>query len=108
MPDRKYYEITKNSDSIEGRGVTMTTGIYFWKKSDALAFVESYRYASRFGIMGTRGNEYDIREKTTRLPTIYESLEEYDEANPDPETLKKLKAQALAKLTAAERKALKL
>ena len=107
MAQTDYYEITQNSDSTEGRGATVTTGIYFWKHEDALAFVKSDRYC-RFGVMGTPGNEYDISKKTTKLPKIYSSLAEYDETNPNGETLKRIKKEALAKLTDAEKKALGL
>lgn len=105
MSHDTYYEITKNSDETEGRGSTETTGIFFWKHSDALAFVKSHRY-QKFGIMGTCGSEYDIRKKTTKLPRIFDSLEEYDKAHPNKEELKRIKNQALAKLSDMERMAL--
>jgi len=72
-----------------------------------MTFVKSYRY-QQFGVMGTCGSEYDIREKTVKLPRIFESLEEYDKAHPNKEELKRIRKQALAKLTDAERSALKI
>ena len=99
----EYYEITKNSDSTEGRGVTVPTGICFWDKADALLFVKSDRYR-KYGVMGGLGSEYDIKTKTTKLPVIYSSIEEYDKIN-DVENIRK---QALEKLTAQERKVLGL
>jgi hypothetical protein len=107
MTTDKYYEITCNSDTTEGRGSTQSTGINFEHYSDAMAFVKSDRYR-KWGVMGTTGSEYDIKEKTKKLPRIYQSLAEYDAANPDKETLKKIKEEALAKLSPLERKALGL
>ena len=108
MTTEKYYQVIYNTDSMEGRGSTESTGINFENKADALAFVRSYRFASKWGIMGTPGTEYNVQEKTKKLPKIYESLAEYDEEHPDKETLKKIKADALAKLTKVERNALGL
>jgi hypothetical protein len=107
MPGNDYYEITKNSDSTEGRGVTESTGIFFWKHSDAVAFVKSERYR-QFGVMGTCGSEFDICKKTTKLPRIFNNLAEYDEVHPDKEKLKRIKQEALAKLTDVEKRALGL
>jgi hypothetical protein len=107
MDKTTYYEITQNTDQTEGRGGSVTTGIFFWKKPDALEFVKSYRYQP-FGVMGTTGSQYDIRERTTKLPRIYESLEEYDKAHPSKEKLAKVKREALAKLSDVERRALGL
>lgn len=107
MKELKYYEITRNGDSNEGRGPTVRTEIFFRHKSDALIFVKSSRYC-QFGVMGTCGSEHDVRERTTKLPIIYDSLDAYDEANPDKEKLKRIQAAALAKLTDFEKKVLGL
>lgn len=98
-----YFEITKNTDSTEGRGSTVGTGIFFWKHSDALGFVTSDRYC-KFGVMGTKGSKYDIKEHSTIVPKIYNSLEEYDEQR-NQQTIRE---QALKKLTVEEQEALGL
>lgn len=103
--DRTYYEITQNSDQTEGRGYSVTTGVFFWKHSDAMEFVGSYRY-QKYGVMGSTGSKYDIQEHTTKLPRIFESLAEYDKAHPNKEELKRIRKGALDKLSSMERKAL--
>ena len=98
-----YYEITKNTDSVEGRGSTVGTNIFFWEHGDALAFVSSDRYR-KFGVMGTTGSTYDIKRHSAKLPKIYTSLEEYDSEH-SSDTLRK---KALSKLTKEEKRLLGL
>jgi len=105
MKKSTYYEITQNSDSTEGRGPSITTDVFFWNYNDALEFVASHRY-KKYGVMGTCGSKYDIREKKTALPVIFDSLKDYDEANPNKEELDRLRKGALAKLSPMEQKAL--
>lgn len=101
-----YYEITYNEDMTEGRGGRRSTGVYFWNYSDAMQFVQSNRYADKWGIMGTCGSKNDIEKKTVKLPRIYDSLSDYDEENPNKEAMKRIRENALAKLTEVERKVL--
>ena len=96
LPD-KYWRVTANSDTCEGRGPCFDTPFAFYSEAEALKFAQSKYYANKYGVMGTPGSKYDIREVKTRIKifrTCDEALEEVsDEA---------VRTRALAKLTSEE------
>lgn len=51
MKTVRYYEVTKNTDTTEGRGGTVSTGISFTNLDEAVAFVMSEHY-KKFAVMG--------------------------------------------------------
>jgi len=61
-PTGKYYVAIYNSDSTEGRGVTLRTPFYFRKREDAEKFVETEYYARKYGVWGNPGSKYDVQE----------------------------------------------
>lgn len=88
----KLFAFTSNSDTVEGRGHTITHG-YTREKSLAEAIVRDTRYA-RYCTMGVQQSDdykYMVRETNIR---IYSSVDEYFENTPEAR-----KARALAKLS---------
>ena len=59
-----YYEITKNTDSIEGRGIQVDTGICFESEEEAVNFCKYIWFKCDY---------YDYVKKNK---TIYSDLEE--------------------------------
>ena len=95
----KYYMTTYNTDQTEGRGSRVDTGIAFLDKTEALRFVQSGYYRRNYGIMGTPGGEYDIREVKT---TIYKSYEDFMKVGL-PEIREKRKQELLSKMSPEDR-----
>jgi len=90
------FQITYNSDRMEGRGYTINTNIFFEKYTDAIKFVKSKEYGRKFGIMNLPGSKYNIIEvnKADIIPKIYKSIEDYQkkeniQINDSPEKIKR-------------------
>ena len=84
------FEILQNDDKNEGRGPYSTTNIYFSTKEEALKFVRSNYYANKYGVMGTPGGEYDIREKSMVF-RIWTTVEEFLANSPEMKKAELLK-----------------
>jgi len=96
----KFYELTYNSDGVEGRGPDVVAA-RFVRRDDAVAVCEDKRFWGKHGVMGTKIDpKYHVREVVVPL---FDSVPDY--WNYDVEEVKK---KALAKLTDAEKKALGL
>jgi len=96
----KYYELTYNSDGVEGRGYSVVAA-RFVNKEDAVTVCNDKRFWGKHGVMGTKMDpKHDVREVCGPL---FASVAEY--WNYDVEEVKRI---ALAKLTDAEKKALRL
>ena len=92
------FELSYNSDGIEGKGYTIIAA-RFTNGNDALAVNEDPMYYKKYGVMGTKNNpKYSIKEVEYE---ICDSVAEFWECEK-----RDLKKQALAKLTLAERNAL--
>lgn len=94
-----YYEVYKNSDSIEGRGSSVTV-VRFKEKFDATHLTHNPEFVKRHGVMGTSSG-IGVSEKTIH---IYDSYVEYD-AEHGKEQLRRI---ALAKLTEEDKRVLGL
>jgi len=104
MMQYKYWQVLKNTDTTEGRGPMVPTDLAFTLEASALAFVKSDHYAKRWGVMGTPGSDYCVKEVTL---FVYDSIDEYDQNT--PERLRERKRQAaLRKLSAEDRQVLGL
>jgi len=104
MKTIKFYQVMKNLDRTEGRGPMIPADIGFTNQTSALAFVTSDYYAKEYGVQGTPGSEYDVKERTY---FIYDSFDEWDQHSPDRVDERK-RENALAKLTVEERSLLGL
>jgi hypothetical protein len=93
------FQITYNSDKTEGRGSTRLTDIVFENKDDALTFVGSKEYAKKYGVMGSKGSRYDVKEVELNF---YSSMSDFNEREVE------LKEHALSKLTKKEKEILGL
>lgn len=104
MINETFFAVMYNTDQTEGRGSSIFTGIGFRKKSDAIAFVRSAHYAKRYGVMGTVGDEFNVKEM---MFTIYDN---FAEAIGLAEELARAETRfkALSKLTDEEREVLGL
>lgn len=98
------YAIMADQDRTEGRGGLYFTGLTFDTKACATKFVQSDLYAQKWGVMGTHGGEYNIREMTI---TMYNSYEEARKKFPEYENAQR-RQKALDKLTQEDREALGL
>jgi hypothetical protein len=94
-----YYEVYKNSDSVEGRGHSVPV-VRFKAIQDAHELAESKKFYERHGCMGTKGG-IGVSKKEV---LVYESIDEYKEIHGKEE----LKRIALAKLTDEDKKVLGL
>lgn len=95
----KFFGIYYNGDRTEGKGPLLFTGIGFVIYEDALMFVQSPIYANEWGVMGTLGSKYDVKETSI---TVYSSFQEgVDNIGKHLDSQKKIRA--LAKLTKEER-----
>ncbi len=96
------YEITKNSDGIEGKGKTVSTGIAFEHERDAIKFASSEFYAP-FAVMNVvdpKMAKHNIRVINLRVWSDFESFDdEVDEAARE-------KQKVLDKLSSKERRIL--
>jgi hypothetical protein len=99
-----FFQVTRNSDSTEGRGHSVPTDIGFTHRADAVDFAKSRHYAKNYGVMGTPGSDFDVDEVTY---FIYKSVEEWEDKAPGVEE-ERDRAAALSKLTDKERKLLGL
>jgi len=96
----KYYELTYNTDGVEGRGADKVHA-RFVNNVDAIAVCNDQRYWGKYGVMGTR---YDPKNQVREVcAPLFESVADF--WNYDEDEVKK---RALAKLTDAEKKALGL
>ena len=99
----QFYQITYNADLTEGKGQQLSTNIAFENQGDALEFVKTPYYRSRYGIMGAPGEKWDVKKITLE---IYDSVLDFFQAE------KQVKAEALRKvkevLSPAELKLLNL
>lgn len=104
MKEITFYEVTANSDTTEGRGHTIYTGICFDHENDALAFAQSDHYKP-YAVMGVVNKEYSKFNVKKQTKIVYECFNEYDS-----ETQRKidLKQSALDKLTEEEKEILGL
>lgn len=101
MQTIKCFEVMGNTDTTEGRG-PMKVVARFSNSEAATKYVKSKAYA-RWCVMGYQNEEMDLNNIRETVLTILDSVEELvamDREN--------LKAQALAKLSKAEREALGL
>ena len=89
MNEIKFFEIIYNTDRTEGKGRITTTDICFTDAKDAYTYTQSTEFASKFGVMGTKGSNHNIDEITK---TIYSSIADYESTNNvkliTPETIK--------------------
>lgn len=98
------FAVYANHDTTEGRGADFFTGIAFPTKTLAVQFAKSQFYADKYGVMGTPGSDYCVRELTIQ---IYDSwLDVQDNYTKREEA--EVRRQALAKLSDRERKVLGL
>ncbi len=104
MKKLEYWEITQNADSTEGRGPSVATGFAATSKKVAPEIVKSPEYGKRFGVMGTKGNEYDVRECVV---LVVDSFQEFCDALPIS-VQEKARLRALSKLNDEDRKVLGL
>ena len=101
MQTIKCFEVMGNTDTTEGRG-PMKVVARFSNYGEAAKYVKSKAYA-RWCVMGYQIEKSDLNNIRETVLTILDSVEELvamDREN--------LKAQALAKLSKAEREALGL
>jgi len=104
MQNLTFFAIMANSDTTEGRGPMFFTGVGFKHKSDAISFARGTIYANLWGVMGTPGDQYCVKEMTV---TMYDTLKECEDRI--PEKLKEdRRLAALRKLSAEDREALGL
>ena len=70
------YEVTANSDQTEGRGNTISTGVFFNSYNSALTFVKSdyYRKWAREGIVNRKSAQNNVRKLTMRT---FDSVHDY-------------------------------
>jgi hypothetical protein len=101
-----YYVITKNSDSIEGKGREVETDVAFTTEKDAIEFASSHHY-KKYAVMGVVDKKYAKHSVSKKTIMLFESVHDYSENN--EETAKaRLIASAMEKLTPEELKALGL
>tara|TARA_B100000745_G_scaffold294597_1_gene237802 strand:- start:13587 stop:13910 length:324 start_codon:yes stop_codon:yes gene_type:complete len=82
-----YYEVMYNSDGMEGKGRTLSTGIKFDDEDSAVRFVMSERYR-RYAGMGGPPTRYKYAQFCVRRveeSQVYDSVAEYDEATKAPD-----------------------
>ena len=95
MNNYTFYEVTENTDKVEGKGKTVGTGIYFENKSSAIAFVASPHYKP-YAVMGIPPKpEYAKYDVVKRTITVFKDMDEwcsYDPEQAKQEALDKLKA----------------
>lgn len=96
----KCFEVMGNTDTTEGRG-PMKVVARFSDKGEATKFVKSKVY-SKWCVMGYQ-SESDVNNIREATLTIMDTVEEFSQAETE-----ELKAKALAKLTAEERRILGL
>lgn len=97
----KVYACTANSDTVEGRGVTIVVG-YFTSRADAEKVLTDERYSKKWGPMGMPVNpRYNLQEN---ILVVYDSPTEFW----DKHDTEKHRRTGLAKLTKQEREALGL
>tara|TARA_S200002703_G_scaffold127052_1_gene113653 strand:- start:3120 stop:3443 length:324 start_codon:yes stop_codon:yes gene_type:complete len=104
MEQHTYWQVLKNSDRTEGRGPMLPTDIAFTLQASALEFVKSDHYAKQYGVMGTPGSDYCVKEVTV---FVYESMDEYNENRPERVEERK-RQKALSKLSEEDRRVLGL
>ena len=102
-----HFNVMKNTDTTEGRGRLVPTGIAFSDEDEAIEFVMSPNY-KRYAVMGYLPNSqsdasYYVRKECT---VIFDSLEEYEEKN-GALAREQAKNNALEKLNKVELEALK-
>lgn len=96
----KFYELTYNSDSVEGRGYSVVAG-RFTKREDAVTVCRDKRFWGKHGVMGTEINPaHHVREV---VGPLFDSVEDYWGFS-----VQEVRAQALAKLSDIEKQALGL
>jgi len=76
----KLFQITYNSDDIEGRGREMLLNIYFEEEAEAMKFITSKYYSEKYGVMGSQGSKYDIKTVATQslVPNIYKNINDFE------------------------------
>lgn len=99
MKSITYYQVYKNSDSIEGRGPSVGV-VNFSKKIDAIHLTHNPEFIERHGLYGHSAG-LGVSEKSI---IIFDSYEEYSDVH-GKEHLRKI---ALAKLTKEDKKLLGL
>ena len=99
------FEVTRNTDGVEGRGSTVPTGIAFTSLTSATEFVCSnhYKQYAVMGVINERYAKHNVRRSTT---VVYDCLDDF-ENNSEKVQLEKNKAKALEKLSKDEIEALK-
>lgn len=100
MQDIKFYELSYNSDCVEGRGYNKIHA-RFANKDDAITICNDQKFWKRYGVMGTKIDPaHHVKEV---VGIVFESVSEY--LNYDENAIKEA---ALAKLTDIEKKLLGL
>jgi hypothetical protein len=100
MKTIRYFEVTENTEKMEGRGSTVSTGIAFSMKRDAIDFASSDRY-KKYAVMGVVNPEYAKHDVKEREIIVYDDITDYDENCGEAKKLKALK-KAREKLTKEE------
>jgi len=98
LPVIDAWELTYNSDRVEGRGHTESTGIACISKELAIKFAESVEYSKAFGVMGTPGNHHDAEQ---RLFVVVSDVIDFGLAIDQARKMKLIQS-ARSKLTPAE------
>lgn len=104
MQNINLFAVMANSDTTEGRGATFFTGVAFKDAASAEAFVKGSVYADKWGVIGTVGSSWDVKEMNLQ---IYDSLSECENSI-SSKFREDLRIAALAKLTPKEREILGL
>jgi len=106
MKTVEYFEVTQNSDTTEGRGSTIGTGITFTTEKAAIDFVVSKHY-KKYSVMGQPVERRNASYHVDKVSVIvYDDVTDYED-NEESVRLNKLKESALKKLSADEQQALK-
>ena len=101
MQTIKCFEVMGNTDTTEGRG-PMKVVARFSNYDEAAKYVKSKAY-SRWCVMGCQSEKLDLNNIRETVLTILDTCDELE-----LQQREELKAQALAKLSKAEREALGL
>lgn len=99
---RTYHEVWENTDKSEGKGRSKFTGICFTTRSEAVKFAKSDTYAELYGVMGTKGGDYDVVSEDRAIYMCADDVSAKNQRKIDKRN------RALAKLTDEDRKLLGL
>ena len=106
MKTHVFYEITKNADSVEGRGPTLSTGIAFTNEESAIEFAGSERYKP-FAVMGVVNPQYAKHDVRKVVVQVFETVDDHDDNVESAKEIRE-KEKALEKLSQREKELLGL